>query len=135
MTDLRRTGKNNQKRSVSVLSVPLVEADILTTGSIYATLPARSIILTVEIWVKTVSTTASSTLDVTANGAVVANEIAVTVAGVIKGTVVTTAADMETGGDIVVLAGSTTPAAGDFVGELVITYVELDKSNGEYTDE
>jgi len=134
MADLKRTGKNNQKRALSVLVVPLLEANVLSTGSIYATLPARSVIQSVDIWVKTVSGTASSTLDVTANGAVVANEIAVTTAGVIKGTVVTTAADMETGGDIVVKAGSTTPANGAFVGELIVTYIALDKTTGEYTN-
>ena len=135
MVDKKRDGTNNQKRGVSVLSVPLVEADILTTGSIYATLPARSLILSVAIVVTTVSGTASSTLDVTADGTVVANEIAATVAGAIVGTVVSTAAYLATGGDIIVLAGSTTPADGAFLGQLVIEYVELDKTNGEYTDE
>ena len=134
MADLKRTGTNNQKRSVSVLSVPLLEADILTTGSIYATLPARSLILSVTVNVATVSGTASSTVDVSAAGTVVANEVAVTVAGVIVGTVVSAAAYLATGGDIVVLAGSTTPADGAFVGDLVVEYIELDKTNGEYTN-
>ncbi len=49
MADRKRTGINNQKRGVSVLVAPLVEADILTTGSIYATLPARSLITAVTI--------------------------------------------------------------------------------------
>ena len=134
MDDKRRTGVNNQKRSVSVLSVPLVEADILTTGSIYATLPARSLILSVSVNVVTVSGTASSTVDVEANGAVVANEVAVTVAGNIVGTVVSAAAYLATGGNIEVLAGAVTPEDGAFVGDLVIEYIELDKTNGEYTD-
>lgn len=135
MADKKRDGKNNQKRSVSVLSVPLLEADILTTGSIYATLPARSLITAVIVNVATASGTASATVDVEANGTVIANEVAVTVAGAIVGTVVTTAAYLATGGDIEVLAGAVTPADGAFVGDLIVEYVELDKSNGEYTDE
>ena len=135
MTDLKRTGTNNQKRSVSVLSAPLLEADILTTGSIYATLPARSLIISVTVNVATASGTASATVDVTANGTVVANEVAVTVAGGIAGTLVSAATYLATGGDIVVLAGAVTPANGAFVGDLVVEYIELDKSNGEYTDE
>jgi len=134
MTDLRRTGTNNQKRSPSVLSAPFVEANILTTGSIFATLPPRSLITSVIVNVKTVSGTASSTLDVSANGTVVANEVAVTTAGAIVGTVVAGAAYLATGGDIVVLAGSTTPANGALVGDIVVEYIELDKTNGEYTD-
>ena len=134
MTDRKRTGLNNQKRSVSVLSVPFVEADILTTGSIYATLPPRSLILSVSVLVTTVSGTAVSTVDVEANGVVIANEVAVTVAGNIVGTVVSAAAYLATGGDIEVLAGAVTPATGSLVGDLVIEYIELDKTNGEYTN-
>jgi len=134
MTDKKRTGLNNQKRSVSVLSVPFVEADILTTGSIYAALPPRSLILSVTIVVTTVSGTSSSTIDIEANGTVVANENAVTVAGAIVGTVVAAAAYLATGGNIEILAGATTPADGALVGDLVIEYVELDKTNGEYTN-
>lgn len=135
MADKKRDGTNNQKRSVSVLSVPLLEADILSAGSIYATLPARSLILSVAINVKTPSGTSVSTLDVVANAAVVANEILVPTGGVIVGTVVTTAAYLSTGGDIIVRAGAVTPADGAFIGDLIIEYIELDKTNGEYTDE
>lgn len=135
MANKKRDGTNNQKRNVSVLSTPLVEADILTTGSIYATLPARSLILSVTIIVKTASGTASSTLDVSANGTVVANEVAVPTVGAIVGTIIAAAAYLATGGDIVVLAGAVTPADGAFVGDLVIEYIELDKTTGEYTDE
>ncbi len=135
MADRKRTGTNNQKRAVCVLSVPIVEADILVAGSIYATLPARTIIRGIALWVKTVSGTASSTVDVVANGVVVANEIAVTVAGVIEGALVSTAVDLATGGDIIVLAGAVTPADGALVAELIIEYVELDLTTGKYTDE
>jgi hypothetical protein len=134
MADRTITGINNQKRSVSVLSVPLVEADILTTGSTYANLPARSLITSVIVNVATVSGTASSTIDVTAGGSVVANEVAVTVAGAIVGTVVSGVAYLATGGVIGVLAGAVTPADGAFVGDLIIEYIELDKTNGEYTN-
>lgn len=134
MADRKRTGLNNQKRGVSVLSAPFVEADILVAGSIYATLPPRSLIQKVSVLVTTASGTTGGTVDVSANGTVVANEIDVDDTGAKVGTVVEDAAYLATGGDIVVLAGSTTPADGALVGDLVIEYIELDKTNGEYTD-
>ena len=134
VTDKTRTGINNQKRSVSVLSAPFVEADILVDGSSFANLPARSLITNIIVNVTTVSATATSTVDVTANGNVVANEVAVTTAGAIVGTVVSGEAYLATGGALVVKAGAVTPAAGDLVGDIIVEYIELDKSNGEYTN-
>ena len=134
MTDLKRSGKNNQKREPRILVVPFVEADILTTGSIYATLPARTLLMYSQMIIKTPSGTASSTLDVTANGNVIANEVAATVATTVVSAITATAAYLPTGGDIVIKAGAVTPANGALVGEYVLTYVELDKTNGEYTN-
>lgn len=134
MADKRRTGINNQKRGVCVLSAPLVEADILTTGSQYATLPPRSLIIAAGIIVTTASGTATATLDIVANGTVVANEVDVDDTGWKVGTVVEDAAYLASGGDIVVRAGAVTPANGAFVGDLVVEYIELDKTTGEYTD-
>jgi len=134
MADKKRTGLNNQKRGVSVLVADLAEADILTTGSIYATLPDNTVIMSVAVLVTTASGTVSSTLDVTYNGTVVANEIDVDDTGMKVGTVVEDAAYSATGGDVVVLAGAVTPAAGTLVGKLVVEYIELDKVTGEYTN-
>ena len=134
MADKKRTGLNNQKRGVSVLVADLAEADILTTGSIYATLPDNTVIMSVAVLVTTASGTPSSTLDVTYNGTVVANEIDVDDTGMKVGTVVEDAAYSATGGDVVVLAGAVTPAAGTLVGKLVVEYIELDKVTGEYTN-
>jgi len=135
MADRKRTGTNNQKRSVSVLVAPFVEADILTTGSVYATLPARSLIVKLTVLVLTVSGTSSATLDLHANGVEIGSEVAVTVAGPIVEVPLSAAAYLATGGDIGIDAGSTTPADGALVGELIVEYIELDKTNGEYTDE
>lgn len=133
MADKRRDGINFQKRGVCVLSVPLAEADVLTTGSIYATLPERVVITSVGINVTTASTTATADLAVDFNGAALEAAILVDGLGMIVGTPIATAAYSETGGNVVVKAGATTPAAGDFVGDLVIEYIELDKVTGEYT--
>ena len=135
MADRKRTGTNNQKRSVSVLSTPFVEADILVAGSVYATLPSRSLIVRITVLITTVSGTASSTLDLDANGTEVGSEIAATVLGGIVEVPVSTAAYLSTGGDIVLQAGAVTPADGALVGELIVEYIELDKTTGEYTDE
>jgi hypothetical protein len=133
MSDKTRDTNNFQKRGVSVFTAPLVEADVLLTGSVYGTLPPRSVIKSVSILVTTVSTTATADLAVDFNGAALEAAILVTGLGDIIGVPIATAAYSATGGDIVVKAGATTPAAGDFVGELVIEYIELDKKSGEYT--
>jgi len=133
MTDKTRDDNNFQKRGVCVFTADLAEADILLTGSVYGNLPERSLIVSAGVLVTTVSTTASSTLDIVVGATVVANEVAVTAAGFIAGTMVAANQYFATGGAITVLAGSTTPAAGDLVGELVIEYIELDKHTGEYT--
>lgn len=133
MSDKTRDDNNFQKRGVCVFTAPLVEADVLTTGSVYGKLPERIVIQSASILVTTVSTTATSTLDIKVGSTVVANEVAVTAAGMIDGTMVAANQYFATGGDITVLAGAVTPAAGNFVGELVIEYIELDKTTGEYT--
>jgi len=128
-----REDTNFQKKGVCVVSTPILEADLLVDGSVYAVLPDRSLIVSVLINVTTVSGTANATLDVLANGTVVADEIAVTVAGAIDDAVVPAAAYLATGGEIVVKAGAVTPADGALVGDLVVEYIELDKNTGEYT--
>lgn len=133
MADKTRDDNNFQKRGVSVFTAPFVEADILTTGSVFGKLPERAVITYAGILVTTVSGTVLSTLDVQVGSTVVANEVAVTAAGMIDGTLVAANRYFATGGDITVLAGAVSPAAGDLVGELVIEYIELDKVTGEYT--
>ena len=134
MSDKTRDTNNFQKRGVCVFTAPLVEADVLTTGSTYGTLPARSVITGVSILVTTVSGTASADLAVDFNGAALEAAILVTGLGDIQGVPIATAVYSATGGDIVVKAGGTTPATGSFVGELIVEYIELDKTTGEYTE-
>ena len=132
-TDRTRDDLNFQKKGVSVAVAPFVESEITGDGSIFFNLPPRSVIIGIAVNVTTVSTTASSTLDVNYNGSEVGSEIAVTVAGVIVDTVTPANAYSATGGQLVVKAGSTAPAAGDLVGEIIVQYIELDKNCGEYT--
>ena len=134
MTDRTAAGINNQKRSVSVLVVPLVEADVLTTGSTYVNLPARSLVVAVGINVKTASGTTGAELDVTLGGTDIATDVDIDDTGWKVGTLAEDAAYAATGGVIGVNAGTTTPADGAFVGDLVVQYIELDKTNGEYTN-
>lgn len=133
MTDKTRDNNNFQKRGICVFTAPFVESDILTTGSVFGTLPPRVVVQSASILVTTVSGTATATLDIKVGSTVVANEVAVTAAGMIDGTMVAANQYHATGGDITVLAGAVAPAAGDLVGELVIEYIELDKHTGEYT--
>ncbi len=133
MTNKTRDGILNQKRGVCVAVIPFVEADILVAGSIYVTLPKRSLITRVVSNITTASGTGSATIDVEANGVVIVNELTVAAAGVTDETLVAAAQYLATGGDIEILAGAVTPADGALIGELIVEYIELDKTNGEYT--
>jgi len=129
-----REGTYNQKRSISVLYAgSLAEADILTDGQIVAVLPERIIIDEVIVNVTTVSTTATATVDVLIGTDVIANEVAVTVAGAIVGTRIPGKMYQASGGAITIKAGAVTPADDDLVCDLIIKYIELDKKTGEYT--
>jgi len=132
-TNKTRTGQLAQKKGVCVAVIPFVEADILVDGSVYVDMPKRTLILTVTSNITTESGTASSTLDVLANGVVLVNELPVAIADIADETLVAAARYLETGGELVIKAGATTPAAGDLVGELIVEYIELDKNTGEYT--
>jgi len=131
-----RDGQVAQKKGVCVLVVPFVEADLVinsAAGSVYASLPARSMIMKVTSNITTASGTANATIDVVANGTVLVNELAAAAANVGDETLVAAARYLATGGELVLLPGATAPADGALIGELVIEYVELDKNSGEYT--
>jgi len=122
-----------QKKGVCVAVVAFVEADILVDGSVYVNMPARSMITRVTSNITAASGTATSTVDVLANGVVLVNELPVAAANIDDETLVAAARYLATGGELVIKAGAVTPAAGDLVGELIIEYIELDKNTGEYT--
>lgn len=135
VTDLTREGLHNQKRGVCVVAgLDLAEADLLVDGARVAILPEESIITKVSLNVTTVSGTATSTLDVLVGAAVVANEMAVTVAGLIAGTLVTGEAYLPTGGDLILKAGAVTPADGALICDLIVEYIEREKVTGELTN-
>jgi hypothetical protein len=90
-------------------------------------------IVRVFINVLTQSTTGSSSLTVTDGTNNIAANIAVTAVGGIAGTVVAAQVYRATGAGIVVKPGATAPAAGNLTGELIVEYIELDKTTGEYT--
>ena len=131
-----RDGILAQKRDVCVAVIPFVEADVVYdtgSGSVFVQLPSRIMIQKATINITTVSGTATATIDIVANGVVLVNEQAATAAGVADCTLVAAARYLATGGELVIRSGAVAPAAGDLVGELIVEYVELDKTSGEYT--
>lgn len=134
--NLTRKGLNNQKRkSCFMVSEQLTGTEVAGTGALIGVLPDKSLILSVGI-LSEVASEASDTLDVSYGGAVVANEIPAdngTAPNFEPGTVITTAAYLGTGGDIIVLNGSQTVIAA-WRGRVVVEYVELDLRSGEYTN-
>lgn len=133
MVDKTRDNNVMQKKGVCVAVIPFVEADVLLAGSTYVNIPERSLITRIISNITTASGTASATLDVSAGGTVIVNEMAVAATGVTDETLVAAAQYLATGGVILIAAGAVTPADGALVGELVIEYIELDKNTGEYT--
>ena len=122
-----------QKRGVCVAVIPFVEADVLVDGSVYVNLPEEVMIMSVTSQITTASGTASSTLDITFKGVVLVNEMAVSSADITSETLVAAARYSATGGELVAKAGAVTPADGALVGTLIVEYIELEKTSGEYT--
>ena len=125
----------HQKKGVCVMSIAVVEADILVDGAVYGVLPERSLITRVISVQGTTSTTATATLDIVANGVVLVNEADCSSADgtVVDETLVAAAQYLATGGELVIKAGAVTPAAGDLIAEYIVEYIELDKNSGEMT--
>lgn len=122
-----------QKKADRMAVISFVEADILVDGSVYVNLPPRTMITRVISNITTASGTATSTLDVVANGVVLVNELPVAIADIANESLVAAARYLPTGGELVIKAGAVTPATGSLVGELTVGYIELDRNTGEYT--
>ena len=134
--DITRDDLNFQKRGVSVAVIPLVSADIDETsnsgGSTVVNIPERSLITSVIVNVNTVDS-GTGTILVTDGTNNIAAAIDINAAAEpVVGTLDQTYTYMATGGSITVVEG--TDVTGGFVGDLVIEYIELDKTTGEYTE-
>lgn len=127
MADLTRVGLNNQKREVYV---GVGEACPTSTNTIF-NLPKNSVVLGATLVVLTADSTATSTIDVYVGSKVVADELAVDAAGTVQS--FATPAYFATGGAVGIAPGAVAPA-GDGSVRLVVEYIELDKTSGEYTD-
>jgi len=130
MANLKRQGLFNQKRQVTASIFTLGEADVLGSALV-ATLPARVVVTSVLTNVLTASGTTSANIKVVAGAKTVASNVAVATAG-LKTT--NTPQYLPTGGDVTISAGTTAPATGSLQVEVIISYIELDKTTGEYTD-
>lgn len=130
MADLRREGINNQKRGICV-SVSDVLATSATMDDTLFNLPENSLVIAARAIVTTISGTATDTVDIKVGSTVIANEVVVGVAGVQAGTFV--GGYFATGGAVSVVAGVDAPDAAGRI-RIVIDYIELDKTTGEYTN-
>lgn len=128
MTDLTRKDLFNQQRGVSVGVFALTEAEILA-DAVVANLPNRCVVTNVYTNVTTASGTASSNITVKVGATAIATNVAVATTG-LKTTA--TPGYFATGGAISVVAGTTAPATGNLVCEVIVEYVELDRVTGHY---
>ena len=128
-----RSGITFQKKGTCIASIPYVEADILGDGSVYVELPKRSAITHIYNNVIIPSSTLNARIIIFAKGAAVTTQNQIGTVGVIQTSLVFSNQYSETGGELVIKAGTTPPADGALVGELIVEYVELDRNIGEYT--
>lgn len=129
--DLRREGSHNQTRTVSVGVFNVAEAAI-NDDAIVATLPERTLILSVILRVKAASSTSNARVSIgIGSRTIVHNSPVTTVDDVNRVTPVHPYS--ATGGDLIIKDGSVqAPAAGDLELEVVVEYIALDTVDGNY---
>lgn len=130
MADLTFENKNNQKKTRSAFASGVITTAADMNETLF-TLPANSLVTEVYAIVETGSGTATDTVDVKVGSTVVANEVVVGVVGVATGTV--TKAFFPTGGVVTVVAGADAPGTTGKI-RIVVEYVEVELTNGQYTD-
>lgn len=129
-TNLTTVGLNNQKRSSDVaVSDSVTNTQLAATLELFV-LPPKSLITNVIVYVSDAGT-AGDTVDITYNGDVVCNEVAVDAVGAIVGTIVAAEAYEATGGTIAVLKGAGGVDSATIL-RVLVEFVELDKVKEEY---
>lgn len=129
-----RKGSIAQKRNNRVAVIPFVESEVLVDGSVYVSLPPRTMITRIWSNITGGSATLNATLDILYNGIVLVNEANATTVDLTAETLVAAAQYSATGGELVIKSGAVAPAAGNLVGELIVEYIELGRTTGEYTE-
>ena len=130
MADLNFNNKNNQKKTRSAFASGVITTAAAMSETLF-TLPVNSLVTEVYAIVETGSGTATDTVDVKVGSTVVANEVVVGVVGVATGTVAKTF--FPTGGVVTVVAGADAPGTTGKI-RIVVEYVEVERTNGQYTD-
>lgn len=130
MADLTFNDKNNQKKTRSAFASGVITTAAAMSETLF-TLPVNSLVTEVYAIVETGSGTATDTVDVKVGSTIVANEVVVGVVGVATGTVAKTF--FPTGGVVTVVAGADAPGTTGKI-RIVVEYVEVELTNGQYTD-
>ena len=128
MADLRKTGKNNQRRGVTVAVTETI-ATSATMSDILFDLPVNCTVIGASALVTTASGTATDTVDIKVGSTVVANEVVVGVVGVQRGTLAET--NFPTGGQVTVVAGADAPDTAGRI-RVMLEYIELDVTSGAF---
>lgn len=128
MADLRFEDKNNQKKKVSAFASGLIERDDnATEADILFTLPKEVLVTALNVIIVDKGA-ALDTLDITIGGASYGTITDLSTVGV--GSLATPLKYSHTGGEIAV----TPTLAGACSYRVVLEYVELDVTDGTYTD-
>lgn len=143
--DVKKYGKNNQKKSVSVSTGTIKVADLTTANGVATAgtlasgdvvtvfrLPANSVVTDAFIVVKSAVTGGTQTMKITVGTTDVIAAVAVgTAANAVKGGTITRVAT-GTGADVTVTTGVANLTDGEF--EISVEYVEYARTIGEYTN-
>ena len=131
MADLRREGKFNQKKSVSVAAATLTGGSLIKAAEAYKLfdLPEDAVIINTKLYVR-VAGDALATMNIGFDGGTgseLGSAIALDSIGVANGT-----ANVVTGsGKTVIVTPSTAITRGEFT--VIVEYIEYNKTTGEYT--
>lgn len=142
---VKLNGKNNQKKNVCTSTATIKPAALTTAMGVAAagtlasgdvvkvfTLPANAVVVDAMIVVKSGPTGGTQTMKVTVGSTDVIAAVALgTASNAVKGGTVTRAAT-RTGADVTVTTGVADLTDGEF--EVVVKYIEYDRTSGEYTN-
>jgi hypothetical protein len=126
MADLKNRTKYNQRRVVNAIVADGVSYGDVNDGAILATLPRDTAAIGVHIVIKTPAAT-GETIDITYAGQTYAADVLVD--STVGSVAVDESAAYQIGGGEIIATGTLT--AGEF--DIIVEYIELDKTTGEYT--
>ena len=129
MADLRTAYKNHQRRVVNAVVGENLSAADVNDIAIIATLPPNALVVGYQVIIKEAAGSGEQ-INITYNNTAVASDVVVDTVGIVGA--YNTPSHAVGGGNISVRPGTTAPTAGLF--DVIVEYIDIDKTTGEYTE-